>query len=509
MGQDSVVEYYVYRVTATNQHWLPITFGDFSEKAFSSMLCITILPAVFSSLSNVSGELLFKILYPVVFSMVPVVTYRLLAKEGWTLEALLSSLFLVSSPVAFYGIVPFSLNRQLIGCFFLVLSVFVLAGKQFSTRNNRIILLVFGAAITVSHYTISIIYLAFLVLVFVFFKIKKKPENIANLGMLLLLIGVNVFWFYVVQTGIVDTLYGTVDNIISRFQTDLVSTQARPNVIFSTHTISTFASSINWVLFIGVHFFVVIGILAVTLNKRDGKLNLVYRILVLFCSVFLFLTIAVPNLSATLNFDRFYAITLLFLAPCFVIGGKTLLLIFEKILGLIVRFKFGSKSVSIALLLISLISSAYFLSQYGFINYSTGGSPQSTTLDWDRLRTSTDPQTSMNFYSSFTPEQDVAGASWLSKFMTNSSMIYSDFVSMYHPLKVFCFISDANLMLLSNRTTITLDSFYYLRYYNVNSGYVISTPIWVFNTTELSPLLNNCTLMYTNGDCIVYASQSK
>ncbi len=511
MGQDSVLEYYVYKVTATNQYWLPITSGDFAQKAFSSMLSITILPTIFSNLLNLDGELLFKILYPIVFSVVPVVLYRILAKEGWKLTALLSSLFLVSSPLVFYGTYPMSLNRQLIGSVFLLLSVFVLVGKQFSSRNNQIILLIFGAAIAVSHYTISIIYLSFLVLVFVFVKIKKKPESLVSSTMLLMLFGVTFFWYIVVQTGIIDSLSGTISNILSSFNADLFDATARPNVLFTTHPIQTFASATNWILYIGVHFFAIIGIITALLNKQDGKLDFKYRIMLLFCSTLLFLTIAVPNFSATLNFERFYEIAFLFLPPCFVIGGVTVFLIFRKVLVRTMVFrKVSVKKVNVAMLLIGLIMSAYFLSQYGFINKFAGGSPQSITLDWDRLKTSTDPQTAMNFYFSFTPEQDVASASWLSKFKTNSSVIYSDFVSASHPLKVFGFIPEANLMILHlYDTTLESNSYIYLRDYNVISGFVIPYPNLVFNTSELSTDLNNCNCVYTNGESMVYASKVK
>jgi uncharacterized membrane protein len=254
----------------------------------------------------------------------------------------------------------------------------------------------------------------------------------------------------------------------------------------------------------------VIGILAVILNKQGRKLDSAYRIMIFFCSTLLFLTIAVPNLSATLNFNRFYEITFLFLSTCFVIGGKTFFQISKKALIWILRsHRVKLKKVNVIMLFIGLIMSAYFLSQYGFINHFAGGSLQDSTLDWDKLKISNDPQTAMNFYFSFTPEQDAVSASWLSKFMLNSSMIYSDFISMYHPLKVLGFIPETNLMILTNQITNDPNSYIYLRYYNVIHGYVIASPNWVFNTTDLSPVLESYSCVYTNGGSIVYASQSK
>ncbi len=261
VGADSPLEYFVYRVVAINSHWVPSNIGTWPQPAFNSMLSITILPVIYTSLLNFDGELLFKVFFPFVFSIVPVAVYRILDRDGKSQFALLSAFFLVSSPIVFYGIEPLGLNRQLIGAFFLVLSLFLLIEKPFSRNTNRLILLIFGASLIVSHYTFSIIYLLFIVLAYIFIKATKKPENILDGGIILLLLSMNFLWYWYVPNGIIDKLWSITNNIAYSFNSDFLNTAARPNEIFTAHSVRTVASSVNWVLFAVAHLLLFVGIL--------------------------------------------------------------------------------------------------------------------------------------------------------------------------------------------------------------------------------------------------------
>ena len=506
MGSDSPLEYFVYKLTAISGHWAPTNFGIGPQSAYNSMLSITILPNIYSALMHMDGELVFKVLYPFLFSLVPVILYRILAKENWRLGALLSSLFFISSPLIFYGLEQLSLNRQIVAELFLLLSILLLLGKQFSTRNNRLIYVIFGAALAVSHYSLMIIYLVFLVLVFVIERIRSKPDSGLNAGVILLLFGISFSWYSLTPSGVVNQISSLSSYFISHFLSDLSNPAARSSDIFTAHSVQSFASTINWTLFIVVHFLVVTGIFAVALNRQEVNLDLKYRVMIILSSILLFLVTAVPNLAPTLNFSRFYAITFLFLAPCFVFGCRILFLLSKKALTwMIGRNSVRMKHVNGSMLLIGVVLSAYFLSQSGFINHISGASPQSYTLDWDRIRTSTDLKLKREFYIEFTPEQDVVSATWLSKFMTNGSLIYSDFTSRGHPLKIYGLISDDRLLILTDETEMESNSYIYLRYFNVVDGLFTPYPNLIFNTTALTPILNESNCIYANGGSDVYA----
>ena len=249
---------------------------------------------------------------------------------------------------------------------------------------------------------------SFLVLVFIFVKVKKKPESVLNAGIVVLLSSITFSWYFVVPSGIPGHILDLVNYIVSNFRVDLFNSATRPSEIFATHQVGTIASSINWTLYIIVHFLMVIGILVAILNKQDTKLDFKYRIMILLCSVLLLLSVVVPNFSSTFNFSRFYAVCLLFLAPCFVIGGLTLFSLFKKVSNLIIRLrKTRVERLKMVILLIAIILSAYFLSSYGFINRFAGGAPQSYILDWNRIGRSSDPSVTTQLFFVCNPEQDV------------------------------------------------------------------------------------------------------
>ena len=506
IGTDSFLEFYVYKLTANGERWLTLNMGVFPQSALNSMLSITILPTVYSALLNLSGEIVFKLFYPVVFSFVPVVIYRIFAHNRWNLAALLSALFFVSGSVVFYGVEPLGVDRQIVGAFFLLLSLFLLVGKPFSIRNNQIILIIFGAALAVSHYTLAIIYLTFLVLVFIFFKVKKEPESILNGKIIFLLFVITFGWYLVSSSYILNHISTLINYIVSNFRADFFNNGARPSEVFSTHQVRTIASSINWILYITVNLLMIVGILVTILNKQSIRVDFKFLMMILLCSILLFLSVVVPNFSSTFNFSRFYEVGLLFLAPCFVIGGLSLFVQLKKVSNLIFKpLKINLKRSNIVLLLVAIILSAYFLSSYGFIN-RYAGAPQSYVIDWKRIVTSNDPILTTQLHYVYVPEQDITSATWLSAVLANSSIIYSDFISNGIILKVYGMIQKNVLLTLTNETTIEPNSYIYLRTFNIIYGSVTPSVDWEFNTTQLSPLLSNNNCIYSNGASVIYAS---
>jgi uncharacterized membrane protein len=510
MGNDAPLEYYVYRLTAIGGHWVPSNIGGWPATAYNSMLSITVLPQVYSVLSNVNGELLFKTLYSVMFSLVPVVLFKILAKEQWKLGALLAALFFISSPIVFYGGEALALNRQMLAELFLLLSVFLLIKKQFSTRANQFIFIFLGVALAVSHYSLMIIYLGFLVVVFLLNREKNDPNRLLNGGVILVLFGIAISWYTFIPSGLINQMSNWFTNIVSRFSADLVNPEARSNVLFASTPVyasSRVASAFNWGLFGIAHFFVVFGILAVILDRQEIKLDFKYRLLIVLSSLLLVLAVAVPNFAPILSFTRFYSIAFIFLAPCFVFGAVFLFIVIKNITAKIIGYhNLRTTHVRSAMLLIGIVASAYFLAQSGLITHYVGASPLSYTIDWDRMRTSPDPNIKTQFYISFTPEQDVVSASWLSKFKSNDSLVYSDWVSMAHPLEIWGLISKSNLVTLENYTNMKPDSYLYLRYFNTVNGLVAPSPDLSYNLTAISPILAKTDCLYTNGASEIYSS---
>ena len=222
MGNDAPLEYRVYMLTAINGHWSPLTIGAQVEIYYASMLSITILPTVYSVLVNVNGELLFKVLFPLVFCFVPLTLYKILSKQGWKSKtALLAAFFFISSPLVFYGAEPLSINRQIIGEFFLILSIFLILGTEVSSKKKTSLLIIFGAAVVVSHYSLMFIYLGYLVFVFLVSKISRKSDTVLSAKFVLLMFGIALGWYFSYASPLLPEIHSTILRIFSNFGADL------------------------------------------------------------------------------------------------------------------------------------------------------------------------------------------------------------------------------------------------------------------------------------------------
>jgi len=508
MGHDAPLEYYVFKLTEIGGHWRPLDIGinPMGTVNFNSMLSITILPTIYSVLLNIKGEIIFKVFYPLVFSLVPLALYRIYERQIGKLAALLSALFFICSPIVFYGVSPLSLNRQIVGALFFVLSIFLLLDKRISTKKRRLLLIIFGAALVVSHYSLTYLYLTYVVFAFAISRIKGDSDKVLNGAMVLLLFCTAFSWYTYVFPPL-RSLADFFQEMFSKFTTDLFNPAARSSDIFRPHPILTVASIINWALFVTAHFFIVIGIFRLILRPKKIGFDPKYRMMAVLATIILFLCVVAPNFAPSLNFERFYAITLLFLAPCFVLGGKTFFSLsknaWKRAKG---QHNSGNAHGHIVTLLIAIVLSAYFLSQSGFVNRITGGAPHSYSFDLNRLETSNDLGVRISLHDVYIPEQDVFSAFWLSKNVGEASTLYADLASRNVVLTSYGLISRERIRLLTNTTMLEQGAYIYLRHLNIVDG-VITTWGAPFNTSEISSLLSESNKIYSNGDSEAYCPQ--
>ena len=501
IGFDAQVEYYVFRLTSINGYWHLLPVSAAAEVTLNSMLSVTILPTIYSALMNINGEIVFKFFYPFVFSLVPVTLYRIYERQIGKSASLLSTLFFISGTLVFYGVEPLSLDRQIVAEFFLVLAIFILLDKKISVGKRRLLLIVFGAALTVSHYSIMFIYLVLVFSIYALSKIKDNPDNVLN-GPIVSLLSVIAFSWYSLAIAPLTSLSNFFQHIFSRFFTDLYNPAARSSVVVAFRPKLDFASMSVWTLFWVAHFLILIGILMLLFKPAKTKLDPKYRTVAIVSAVILFLCVAVPNVAPAFNFERFYAITLLFLAPCFVMGGETLVGISENVLRRAIRRRSPSNTYEkVSTVVLCAVLIGYLLTQSGFINCVSGASPISFSLDYNRIRTSTEPGStnSISFYSQYIPEQNAFGAIWLSKNRGESSTIYADYRSADGVLTSYGLIPRLQISSLTNTTIMEQGGLIYLGQLNVVSGLIL-TPTVPFNTSEIHSLLNETNLIYSNGN---------
>jgi uncharacterized membrane protein len=509
LGWDANSEYYVFRMTQINGHWGFLNSGArLAMLTYDSMLSITLLPAIYSAIMNAQGEIVFKILYPFIFSLIPLTLYSIFEKQFGKLIGLLSTLFFAFTSLAFFGPVALSVNRQIVGDLFLLLSVFLLINKTIPTTKRRLLLIIFGAALAVSHYTLAYLYLAFVALIFIISRVKPKRDDTLNTVTVLLLFVMTFSWYVLGPNSPLISLTNTIKVTFVELTTGLLPTGVTASATFAIPQVFTVASWINLLLSGIANVFLIIGVLLITLRPKGTGISAQCRLLSIAVAIILAVAVIAPSIASILNFNRLYGITFLFLSPCFVLGGQTLLATIGKVWTKIRRplksqSASKSKNISRVLLLIAIILSAYFLSQVGFVNRTTGGEVHAYVIDFDRMKASNDIELKIDLYGVYIPEQDASSAVWLLNHNVATATVYADYDSGIHVL-ISCGLIPYNLIFpITNTTIAEQGSFIYLGSLNIVNG-VITTIAGSFNTSEIWFLLDQNNLVYSNGNSEIW-----
>lgn len=518
MGWDANTEFYVFKLTADSGHWslLSIATNSITASNYNSMLSITILPSIFYSLMHVSGEVVFKSIYPFVFSLVPVALFVIYLKQFGKTASILSVLFFVSGSLVFYGFEPLSLNRQIVGMLFLVLSILVILDSTMPFGKRRLLFIVFGAALIISHYSLALIYLFLVLFLYLRSRIKKFDGNILDFRLVSLLFILTFVWYSFtvsIAFSIAQALKGIIAGFISDFGN--ITSRVGPYLSGSHPALSSgviFAGYTNWSFLILPNVLVVIGMIGLItgffVKSTKWFIDPKYRDICLLSCFILLLCIVVPNFATNFNITRFYAITMLFLSPCIVMGGE---LIADAVKALWTRvasrnFVVNTKRVNvkrITKIFLYIVILGYFFSQSGFVNIVSGAVPLSYSLDYTRANSSQDQAVQIDFSFAYIPQQNVLSANWLLSHKSESVSVFADYVSETNVLVSYGLIPSKLLFYLTNTTVPQPGSFIYLGSLNIKDG-VITTPTGFFNTSELSPILDNNNLIYSNGNSAIW-----
>ncbi|QUH22623.1 DUF2206 domain-containing protein [Methanobacterium alkalithermotolerans] len=331
-GADINTEYNFSRLVLANFFW------DLSiPNNVNGMLSVAFLPSIYSLILKMDISWVFKIIYPFFFSLVPLGLFEIYQKQTNKKIAFLAVFFFISMFV-YYTVMP-AVPRQQIAELFLMLFLLALFSTKVSKMKSTLFMIIFGFSIIVSHYGLS--YIMILVLILGFFlglvipKIKKfnnlakieivknksKTFFIKNYGLIILFIVFSITWFLYVSSSTIFNVGVTYANNIISSSTELFSKSQAANIV--TRDMEIF-NSIERYLHIISQFFIVIGVLSLLKNK-NYNFKPEFKI---FCISSLIITISgiiLPFFSNAMNSDRLYHITLLFLAPLFVIGMKNLI----------------------------------------------------------------------------------------------------------------------------------------------------------------------------------------
>jgi len=509
-GYDIHLDFYIFNVTKNISYWnrwlgRDIYYSSYwNAYIYNSMLSISVLPTVFSNILNIEEAWIYKIIYPLIFSLVPLGLYQLLQRQWGKKVAFLSVLFFMSNTVFF----DFrNTVKQMIAELFYLLLFLVLLKKDMNRRSKWIILVCFDFALIVSYYTMNYIFLFLIFSTWLCTKIFGKNKDMKIDSAVVVFFFVLTFsWNMYIVEGSFEPLVLFLKKSFQNFFEEFFYLQSRGAMVLSAMGIlssPSFLHNIGRFLHNVTELFILIGSITLIAKRKKERLDPEYFLLTSVNMVLLLMIIIIPNFAYAFQMDRMYHVTLLFLSPLFILGGRTFFENMVKILPL----KKEKRRESYSLILILTVLVAFFLFQTGFVYEITGDTvPSSISLSKYRMDDYT--QTMLGLVD----ENDFFGAMWLSKYVdVEHTQIYSDVKAKFQVLTSTMIDRKDSIVVLSNTRVITSGSYIYLSQYNtINEVLLYDTryPINIqYNINEI-PIFNSTVVfnnrIYSNSACEIY-----
>lgn len=169
-GHDVMREYHVFLLTKSHYFWNINLYKD----AYNACLSITILPTLLNNLLFISDMYIYKVIFQLIFALCPVLIYLILKRYTNSLFAFLSSFYFMAFPT-FYNDMPM-LNRQEIGFLFFGLLLLMVFDTKLPQALRKILFVIFGISIIVSHYSTNYVVLSLLIATYGLWKILSLPR---------------------------------------------------------------------------------------------------------------------------------------------------------------------------------------------------------------------------------------------------------------------------------------------------------------------------------------------
>ena len=411
VGGDIYGEYSLFQNTLLNLHW-----DSTAQLGYNAMLSITILPTIYSVILNLDGTWLFKIVYPLIFALVPLGLYRLFTKKVNQWVAFFSVFFFISN-ITFYTEL-LQLARQMIGELFYVLLFITIFSDNLKGFSKWVFFVLFSFGLIISHYSLAYIFLASLIVIWALSMTLKKHTSKITAAMILLFAVLAFTWFIYISSGSTFNNFINASTYIrNNFLTDFFNPASRSGTVLQAVGASGIPSlwhTIGRYQFYFTEAFVIIGFLGLLLKKRLSFLNDDFNVLILFNLLILSACIIIPNFAGSFNVTRFYHLNLFFLAPLCVLGGIAAL-------KLLTRKKIRERYLGLFFVLLVLVP--YFLFQTGFV-YELA-KDESASLPLSGYRSDSMALTKIGVITNL----EVSSLSWLSRYANSSRSVYADLYS--------------------------------------------------------------------------------
>lgn len=490
IGIDSHIEYYFFQTTLNNTYWSII-----GQSTLDSSLSISLLPSIYQSMTNINSEILFKMMYPLFYSIAPLIIYSISEKYIGYFHAFLASCFFMFQRSFFMT----TMNaRTSLAVFFFALIIMVIFSDRINSFAKRCFLIIFMSSIIVSHYSTAYIFIFILFGSFMSMSVLSNVCAVEKIirGKTIGIFIVFLFMWYslVTETAFYAGINFIKDTIINLNQFLVVESSGGgvPALLGSNIVEKGLPHKIEFIFTWLAFAFIGIGIITSIMKYSEmsfpglcakksiflkEKFEIGYLTISLISAGLLLMPIIFPFVSKGYGIQRLFGTSSVILSIFFVIGGLVI-----------------SKSLKIRpYLLILLILIPYFLSITG-VTYQALGHTRSLTLNSEGEQ----------YDLLYTTDQEVYGAKWLGIYAAKNRIIYA--ADVYGGIR----LTSQGLIAPSIINTDSfiehrdIEGYIYLRRYNIINGKLMDNYNNVYNMTIYQDTFTKRNEIYNTSSSIIY-----
>jgi uncharacterized membrane protein len=334
MGRDIFGEYYLFQLTARNAHWNPSE----PNMAYNAVLSTTLLPVIYYQFLGVSGEYVFKVVFPLILSLTPVAIWLTSRKHLEEFPSFMASLLFIFQ-IPFLDSVQ-SAPRSGISILLFCCLVVPLFNSKIPKRMNLILVVIFGFSVIASHYTTGYVLIFWMLFTAASMTLvgylaignhRQMPRKVGRQSVLtfsiFFLFCAFLFSWYSKLTGSpfeegVKAIGTTLGNIVNFLNLETrhgsvaelfgAGVQQMPGLISVASHDAVFA-------------LIVIGALHIAIRSRSyiqSGFQIEFVLGVLLFVLLLTASIALPYISTVYAPDRLFLQGLVFLAPVWWVGAR-------------------------------------------------------------------------------------------------------------------------------------------------------------------------------------------
>lgn len=520
-GSDISIEYYLQHLVMQNGIW-----DWFISNNYNTCLSIVILAPIYFLIMSVDGIWLFKILYPILFSLAPLALFQALRKQIGAERSFFAVFFFMAIPT----VVPVLIGhaRQEIAEIFFAMLILLIVDNKLNYFQKSVLGMIFYISLVFSHYALTyisiIIFGAGYVLLLLFkhqrllilqqkmphlfgFMTNMNQDSrdmrihpVLNTIPILLLLVVTVSWHIYITTGSmfndIVTIGKTVYTGLAEFFLPGVRESMVTTGLGGGFLQAPILSKVYRVLQYMTQLFIVVGFLAVFFKNKPVKLRLEFIALSTINFLIIFACIIIPLFGAQLGFERFYHIASFFLAPFCILGGEV---IWSGVVKILQRVNLSIKTSGYFPTLNLVVLIPYFLFTSGFV-YAFSNQQASIALGPYKA----------DYYALYNT-QEVNAASWFWNKVPHNNAIYADatgglLLNQRHFGKSYRIPASGR---------VPDDAYIFLRTWNIRYKEIlvpafqgvnhVYVPVNLKNRPQLAERIDESKLIYTNGGARVLA----